>query len=278
MDLILQNIRIDRTLWGSDKYRILSFGNPSSVGEYRDIQGRLWITAAWVIGFDDKIQLMYILPLPNGPVVATTMQATDKKYVYEWDMEKTCDHIYAAYSASFAEWTDFLSTEKYIPGFLKDMKFEWVPGNQEFFLDCGALSLRAGRDVFNWTDDSELFMAPSWYKQEAVPEYGVRKFIINRDVRGKEYVVMYRNIKPDPILGSSALENWNDLVSKKYPFDEKPAISPRENTGSVGTLIDARRANPDVIHSLYIAMDDPQDEANFSSRLAALKNGIVIAE
>jgi len=32
MDLILRNIRTDRSLWGNDKYRILSYGEPSSKG------------------------------------------------------------------------------------------------------------------------------------------------------------------------------------------------------------------------------------------------------
>jgi hypothetical protein len=46
MDLILQNIRSERTLPPTtDKYRILSYGDPMEVTEYRDALGRTWIAA-----------------------------------------------------------------------------------------------------------------------------------------------------------------------------------------------------------------------------------------
>ncbi|GHV93083.1 hypothetical protein AGMMS50268_35860 [Spirochaetia bacterium] len=68
MDMILQNIRTERSLTRYDKYRILSFADPMEVGEYRDALGRSWIAAAWLIEFDDTVRILYILPLPNGPV------------------------------------------------------------------------------------------------------------------------------------------------------------------------------------------------------------------
>jgi hypothetical protein len=278
MDLILQNIRTERTLWGEDRYRILSFGDSATVGEYRDSQGRTWITAYWIIGFDDRVEIMYILPLPNGPAVVTTMQPSAMKDIYEWDMKKTCDHVYAAYSGSFTEWPSFLNMEKYIPDLLTDMKFEWMAAEQQFVLECGPVSISADKRVFTWENDSELFLAPSWYKQSSDPELGVRKYIINRDVRGKEYLVLYRNIKPDPKLGASAMENWADLVTGKYPFDEKPAISVKDNTGSVGALVESKSPQADIIHSLYLSMESPENEANLDSRLAALKGGITIRE
>jgi hypothetical protein len=277
-DLILQTIRTERTLWGNDKYRILSFGAPASTGEYKDALGRIWITAIWPLDFDDEVQIMYILPLPNGPAVISCLKPSAHLMDYEWDIKKTCDHAFVAYDANFDEWDDFIALKKYIPDFLKSLAFNWNAGNKNFAFQCGPVSINAGTDVFEWANDSEIFLAPTWYRKGSKLEYGVRKIIISRDVRGKEYIILYRNIKPDPILGTSAQENWNDLVQEKFPFDDKPAISVKDNTGSVGIIVKAQRPDPDVRFSLYLSMEDPQSEENLSKRFTALKSGLTITD
>ena len=276
MDLILHTIRTERTLWGNDKYRILSFGEPSATGSYKDAIGRTWITAYWALGFVDKVQIMYILPLPNGPAVLSTIQDSASLFIYEWDMQKSCDHIFASYDGSFAEWKDFVASGRYIPEFLSDLHFEWKDTEQSFSFNNGPLYISADRQVFDWGNDSQLFLAPSWYKQNNKLEFGVRKLTLNRDPRNKEFIVFYRNIKPDPKLGSNAMENWNDLVVEKYPFDGKPVISAKDNTGFAGAVIKAQQPNPDIIHSLYLSMADPLDEENLSQRLNAIKQKLII--
>ena len=276
MDLILQNIRTERTLWGNDKYRILSFGDPSSTGLYRDAVGRTWITAYWTIGFVDKVQIMYILPLPNGPAILSTVQDSAFLQDYEWDLRKECDHIFVAYDGSFTEWNDFIALGKYVPDFLNDLNFVWKSNEQSFSFNCSPMFISADKRVFDWANDSELFLAPSWYKQKDKLEFGVRKITLDRDPRGKEFIVLYRNIKPDPKLGTNAMENWNDLVIEKYPFDGKAAISVKDNTGSVGAIVRARLPDPDILYSLYLSMENPLSEDNLTQRFNAFKQMISI--
>ena len=276
MDLILQNMRTDRTLWGNDKYRILSFGDPSSTGQYKDALGRTWITANWAIGFADEVQIMFILPMPDGPILLTTMQDSDFLFDYEWDMRKSCDHIFAAYEGSFADWSNFIALNKYVPDFLKDIRFTWNSGTKNFSYSCGPLSIGAGQQVFDWVNESQLFLSPSWYMQNKQLELGIRKLILARDQRGNEFIVLFRNIKPDPKLGSDNMEYWNDLTVEKFPFDGKPVITAKDNTGTIGAIVKARQPDPDIIHSLYLSMDDPQNEDNLARRFDALKQGVTI--
>jgi len=276
MDLILRNIRTERTLWGNDKYRILSYGEPSSRGSFMDALGRTWFTAYWVIGFEDEVQIMYILPLPNGPVVFTTRQDSMFLHVYEWDMHKTCDHLFAAYSGSFEEWNNFITQKQFIPDFLKDIRFNWKSEEQSFSFSSGPLSISADKRVFDWNARSELFLAHSWYKISGKPEFGIRRVILYGDQRGKEYIHLYRNIKPDPKLGTNAMENWNDLAAAKPPFDEKAVLVPKDNNGFIGAILKARRPNPNVLFSLYFSMENPQDEENLSRRFGALKTGVSV--
>jgi hypothetical protein len=278
LDLMLQNVRSERTLWGNDKYRILSFGDPASVSSYADALGRTWTTAWWLIAYDDRVLIMYILPLPNGPALIVSIQSSAEKDEYEWDIRKICDHLYAAYSANFENWKAFMAEKSSVPNFLKDLRFDWQQDAQSFSLQVGSISIAVDKQVFDWTGTSELFLAPSWYKPKDSVEFGVRKVILNRDIRGKDFITLYRNIKPDPKLGAKNAEFWNDLVAAKYPFDEKPGISVKDNTGSVGTILHAETPNPNVRYSLYFSMENPLGEENLSRRFSALKTGIRVRE
>ncbi|MDR2941376.1 MAG: serine protease [Treponema sp.] len=276
MDLILRNIRTDRSLWGNDKYRILSYGEPSSTSSFRDALGRTWLKAYWIIGFDDEVYIMYILPLPNGPVIVSTKQDSAFLRIYEWDLYKTCDHLFAAYDGSFEEWGKYIDLKQYIPDLLKDIRFDWKSTEQSFSFSSGFLSISSDKNLFDWNARSELFLAPSWYKINNKLEFGIRKVILNRDQRGREYAIIYRNIKPDLKLGTNIMENWNDMVAEKYPFDEKPVISPKDNTGFVGAIIKARRPNPDVLFSIYLSMENPQNEENLNRKFGALKTSVSV--
>jgi len=121
-----------------------------------------------------------------------------------------------------------------------------------------------------------LFLAHSWYKLNNKPEFGIRRVILYGDQRGKEYVHIYRNIKPDPKLGTNAMENWNDLVKEKPPFDEKPVLSPKDNNGFAGAILKARRPNPDTLFTLYLSMENPQNEEDLSRKFGSLKAGMSV--
>jgi hypothetical protein len=219
---------------------------------------------------------MYILPLPNGPALITTMQSSSREKEYEWDLRKTCDHSYAAYTATFEGWNDFLAMKKYIPEFLKDFKFDWNSESRQIAFDTGNVSISADNTVLDWTNTSELFMAPSWYKVNDSIEFGIRKFVLNRDLRRRESFILYKNIKPDPILGTNAAEGFKDLVDEKYPFDGKPGIAPKDNTGSIGVIVKTKNPTPEVCYSLYLSMENPENEDNLIRRLTALQNGVKI--
>jgi hypothetical protein len=275
LDLILQNKRINRYVWFDD-YRILSFGDPVSTGFFKDSLGRTWITAFWNIGYEYSDLIMYILPMPDGPVIITTKQNTASIKEYEWDLQKTCDHLFVVYGASFEDWGRYFALDKYIPDFLKDMNFKWNGAEQAFSFNCGGLSINADKRVFDWSNQSELLLAPSWYKQNNKLEFGVRKVTLRVDKRGKENIIFHRNIKPDPKLGSNVIENWNDLAMEKFPFNDKPVVSSRDNSGFMGYIIKAKQPDPDVCFSLYLGMDNPQSEENISRRFNAFKNGVSI--
>ena len=275
MDLILQNIRTERTLWGNDKYRMLSYGQPASTGRYQDALGRIWITTQWILEFADEVHIMYILPLPDGPVLISTSQDSSFLQDFEWDLRKVCDHLFTAYAAAFEDWNDFLAMRQFTPSFLQNIRFQWNSNEQSFSLSCGDIRINANRNVFEWAGNSELFLAPSWYKLKDAAVFGFRKIILNKDPWGDDYIILYRNILPDPKLGSRVMENWNNLLSERHPFNGIPAVSARDNTGSIGAILN-NKPSTDTLISVYLSMENNLDEENLLSRFNALRQSISI--
>jgi len=276
MDIILKNKRTERDIWYYNKYRILSYGEPVSTGFYRDSLGRTWITANWEIGYNFNILIMYILPMPEGAIIMTSKQDKGSFHEYNWDLQKLCEHIFPIYQASFDEWNNFFTFTQYVPDFLKDIRFIWNSKEQVFSFNCGNISINADKQVFDWDNKSELRLYPSWYKQDNKFEFGVLKIKLCGDQRGKEYVNIYRNIKPDPKLDTSYIESWNDTILEKFPYNGKPVISNKDNTGFMGAIVKAKQPDPDVCFSLYLKMENPQSEEDINRRFNAFKNGVFI--
>ncbi|MDR1625067.1 MAG: serine protease [Spirochaetia bacterium] len=272
MDLILKGIKMERTL-GAGKYRVLSYGDPVSVSEYRDRQDRLWIRAHWLLAFEDAYLIAYILPTPSGPVVVMTkLPATDIRY--DWDIDMICDCLQVAYRADFSEWKKFLAKPEWVPGFLSRFNFAWDEKAASLSLRYPGVSLRAGSDIFAWTPRSALFFAPGYYLEGGKLSYAIRRTVLQQDLRGRNYLILDQNIKPDPRLGEKAEENWNDLLEARYPFDQIPRLSNKDNTGSAGLILPQEKPSGDIRYSLYFSMENPESTEAISERIKALAQGI----
>jgi len=276
MDTILKNQRTERDIWYYNEYRILSYGEPASTGLFRDSLGRTWITAHWEIGYDFSVLIMYILPLPDGAVIMTTKHDIGSFHEYDLDLQKSCEHIIPSYKAGLDEWDDFFALTQYVPDFLKEMRFLWNGEKQALSLKCGYMTINTDKRVFDWNNNSELHLYPSWYKQDNKLEFGILDITLYGDQRGREYITLYRNIKPDPKLDTSYIERWNDKVSGKYPYNGKPVVSNNDNTGFMGAILKAEQSDPDVVFTLYLKMENPQSEQDLSRRFNAFRNGVVI--
>jgi hypothetical protein len=278
MDTILSGYNMERTLGNIGKYRILSFGEPAGSGEYRDAQGRLWIKAWWLAGYDDSIVLTYILPMPNGPVVFMTRQSSYERHVYEWDMEVSCGRIMAAYSGDLDEWGRFLALKRWLPSSFETCSYDWNAEQKTAALSLPDFSVKADSSVFDWNSRSSLFLAPAYFSGENGVEYGIRTLSMQRDIKGSDYFVFFRNVRPDERLGESAMTRWNELVEGKYPFDGIARISAKDNTGSAGMLLGRESAGDASVtrYSIYLNMENPGGEDALAGRLKNLESGISV--
>jgi hypothetical protein len=276
MDTILQNIRMDRTL-GNDRYRILSFGETKLLSNYTDPLGRTWQTAQWLIEFVDQVLVMYILPLPDGPAVITVRKSSSTRDVYEWDLRKICDHVWAAYNGTFAGWSEFLGT-RHVPGFLKNLNYRWQESARQISFNTGDIVFTANNGIYDWTNSSELFLGPSNYLLNGQIRFGIRRITLSMDSRQKEYISVVKRLKPDQRMPNNSQESWNDVYQGRFPFNGVPAISARDNEGAVGTVLPPPSQNPNLRYTLYLSMENPQNEDNVQRRFDAFKSGVVIRD
>jgi hypothetical protein len=276
LDTILSGYNMERTLGNTGKYRILSFGEPAGTGEYRDAQGRVWIKAWWLAEYDDSILLSYILPMPNGPVVFMTRQNSYERHVYEWDMEMSCSRIMTAYRGDFDEWERFFALKKWLPSSFEKCIYDWNAEKKTAALSLPDFSVKADSSVFEWNNRSSLFLAPAYFSGENGVEYGIRTVSMQRDIKGNDYFILFRNVRPDERLGEAVMTRWNELVEGKYPFDGIARISAKDNTGSTGMLLGEKGAVPGVRYSLYLNMENPGGEDVLTGRLRILEKGISV--
>ncbi len=276
MDLVLKGVSLERSLGGSEKYRILSFGAPAEVGEYRDMAGRPWIRARWTVEFEDRALMAYILPLPDGPAIVWAYQPTARIAVYDWDLRAVCDRVQTGYKGEFSRWESFLGLGKLLPKAFEGVRFQWSEAARTVSLRTPDFSVSAGPEVFEWTPASSFFLSPAYYFQGGTVRYGFRKLLVQRDVRGRDFTILYKNIKPDPKLGAKAAEGWDALVKGRAPFDGKPGINPKDNVGALGAILAQAEPSPESLYSLYLSMEEPGGEQALSARFDALKSGIEI--
>ena len=276
MDTILQNIRLERTL-GNEKYRILSFGDPEEVSTYADFLGRTWLTSQWLIEFADQVLIMYILPLPNGPAVVTVRRPSSTQAIYEWDLRKICDHIWASYNGTFAGWGEFLAT-RHVPDFLKSLNYRWQESAKQISFNTGDIAFSANSNIYDWTSNSELFLGPSHYLLNDQIRFGIRRITLSLDSRQKENISVVKRLKPDARMPNNSQENWNDVYQERFPYNGIPAISARDNEGTIGTVLLPPSRNPNLRYTLYLSMENPRNEENVQGRFNAFKNGVQIRD
>jgi len=221
--------------------------------------------------------IAYILPLPDGAAVITARKSSSERDVYEWDIRKICDHIWAAYNGTFAGWSEFLGT-RHVPDFLKNLNYRWQENSRQISFNTGDIAFTVNNNVYDWTGGSELFLGPSHYLLNGKLRFDVRRIVLSLDSRQKEYISLVKRLKPDQRMPTNVQESWNDVYQERFPFNGTPAISAKDNEGVIGAVLPPPSKNPDLRYSLYLSMENPQNEDNVKKRFDAFKGGMVIRD
>jgi hypothetical protein len=220
---------------------------------------------------------MHILPLPNGPAVITTMQSSSMREIYEWDMKKVNDHIWASYFGTFEEWSKFITTD-FVPDFLRGLDFNWQESTQQISFNTNNIFVSADNNVFNWTNNSQLFLGPGHYMLDGQIRFGVRRITMFSDRRQREAITIVKRINPDSRMPRNFHESWNDVYQERFPFNGIPTITPRDNEGSVGAILAPPSGNPNLRYTLALSIENPRDDDHVLTHFNAFRNGVRVRD
>jgi S1-C subfamily serine protease len=279
VEYALKKVRVERTLAGSRanetyRFRILSLGSPYEQSEYRDSLGRLWIEARFLLPFDDKVFIVFLLPTPSGYVLLTAFCPSAAAGVFAYDMKKTLDHTHIAYSATFERWDEFLRIAKWVPAFLKDVFVRWESAESTLTLQTPPLTARLNAGIFEWSARSELFLSPAWQRDEGGITYGLQKLVFDKGDGTADYAVVYRNNKPAHNWGFGAERLWQTILARGSPFDEIPTVTLNAEKVAIGAVLQAEFPREDVRWTVYMESGRPGLQTEAQIRLNALKAGI----
>jgi len=277
MDLLLKGINIPRKI-ANDNTRILSFGEPIISSKHVDVYNRNWDLNVFLLEFSDGAIITFSTPTPQGKIFI--LKAVDSNQLDYWlyDMKKIMDFVYLSYFGKLKEWNEFLSLNENLPDCLKNIKFNYKK-NESVFLDAKRFSLNLDNKFIEFSDDSTMFLNYDFYLDKGKVVWDIRKVSFSEDKKDN-FLVLYKNIKPDTRLPDSYLKNWTSYNNKNHPYNENSYSE--EGRTNIGTILvnDSVQdlSKTDIIYTLYYAKEGNIENNKLKEELKLLKNEIKILE
>lgn len=234
MDLILKANAVTRSV-GSETVTITSFGNPTSTLSHVDNLGRTWFVNFWDIPWADVTVISYALPLPSGLFVMYCTNATDDIYNgWAYDIKYLSDFVMPGYSATIAQWKEFLSLpESTYPRqeFLKDAVLNI--DKQKTQVSFGSFKYEIPSKLISAGDDSDTFCLT--YRYDSNSDTGLKQttnavaLITQRKTDDYHYLMIGTQNTPPDGVDKSELDSWKQMHDKVVPYDGTPYAN-KQNT------------------------------------------------
>lgn len=220
MDLILQGYPVTRTIASQD-IRITSYGKPAYTENFSDSHGRRWLAARWDIPFADLSELLLALPTPDGAVgyMVQCDYAQWKENLF--DMRFLANFVFVSYEGTFHQWKTFLAAPELRPALFDSLHLKYSP-NSSFLLDTPRLSFTYTPSVMPISDQSEMAVAPAYYRDGGRVVWAIARVIITATQSGRSYLAFDKTFRPGRSASDAQKRTWANLSRGAYPFDETP--------------------------------------------------------
>ena len=220
MDLYLAGNKITRKV-GSADIRITSYGEPEEAEWFSDKWGRQWLRTVWLLPFADCEVIMYALPTPSGAVGISNIVRTSQAYTYDLDFKVMLNFIYVSFFADFNQWTAYLANPERTARIFDSINFQYTIGETARF-NSDSLNVVYDGSLIGISDKSRLFMVTGFCKNRDSYTWDIsRLFFYESDVSAN-YFALEKKYRPIDPHDSDKMEDWNNVVGQKYPFDRDP--------------------------------------------------------
>lgn len=279
MDLLLRGLYFSRA-FGSEQIRITSFGPAKEEDTYIDAYQRKWQVRRWSIEHSDETVVTYALPVPGGYAVLLNSADEAASFMFEVDMKTLVDFVFITYYGTLKQWKELLSAKHLLPAVFDSIAIEPSYG-EGFRYRSKRLSLVYPNELMKVTEDSDLHLMFSYFKEDGRVVWDVSTVLVGEDRATNEHVSVGRHIRPPKTLPDSERTTWESLVHRRMPYTDTPFFDKSRTVIAGIHRTDGEKtasADSSLLYSILYAADGSHDTATMDTRLKRFRAGVSINE
>ncbi len=218
MDLILKGVYIYREI-GSEKVKIVSMGKAHEEYPFTDSYGRIWTVRTWRQEYNDRMFVVFSLPVPGGCIAMVRVDQTgDVTSAHIPDLKVLTDFIYLSYYGTFKEWREFLALKDKLPSIFSTLDIQ-IENGKRFRFASRRFSASYGPELMSVTDNSDLTLRFSYFRDRRKTVWDVDGIVIGDDKHNKICYTVFRFAKPPKELPDKFQSGWEDVAEQKFPYN-----------------------------------------------------------
>jgi hypothetical protein len=274
MDLMLKGIGLTRRV-GTEAVKITSLGKAATESIHVDARGRRWQMRTWLIEYNDSAVVTAALAVPSGYVVMYNTVATKSAHATAELYELLTEFSYVSYSATLAQWREFLASTALHPEILSTIAIDFAYG-KGFSYRSKRCSVAFTTDLQKIAATSGLTLKFSYFEDGGKVVWDVAAISLSDDVNGDTWFTLLRHPHPPASLPDSYRSEWEKIVGRRHPYTGAPYKDDGRTVieSVIGTSSDS--AAFQYTMSYYVAGE--KDAESMKAMLALLAQGTSILE
>lgn len=276
MDLMLQAFSLKRAM-GPEQIRITSLGAPVEDGVFVDHYGRRWQARRWLMPYNDRVLLVFALPVPDGYAVLLRATNTGQTHTHRADMEAITDFVYPNYIGTLGQWREYLkAAATLLPTPLRNVDLGIGDGSGLRY-QSARLAFRMPAQVMNVSDQSRLELDLSYFRDHGQVVWDVAGIELFENAHSSNGVTLIRHPEPSEDMEDSYFSWWNKVRLHQHPFDAVP-FKDGDVSYIRATQPPVGAGQPHFYYSLRYSAEGSPDEAAMKARLDDLQKGLSVLE
>ena len=261
MDLILEGINIPRKIANQD-IRITSLGKPFFTETVEDRYKRKWTCSKWLIEYSDEYIMLFTLPTPEGCIILFDTNKSCWLESMNYDMLKILDFIDVSFFGKYREWNEFLSMNSISDNF---KSIEISENNEYIRIKTAGYDFSASAESFIFNEDTNIMIDYDVFEENSTAVWDIRKIVVSENEKNN-YIVLYKNLKPDPSLIEKYQTGWKNVQEMSHPFNS--TVFNENGQTNIGKIINSGDIETgDFLYSLYISREGKIEESEMKTAL-----------
>jgi serine protease Do len=276
MDLLLKGLYIHRNV-ESEKIKITSMGKASLEYIFADSYGRKWVVREWLMEYNDRKVVIFLLPVPGGYVAMMRIGQTgqvDDGYVP--DMKVLADFMYLSYYGTLKQWKEFLSLKELLPAAFRDIDISFEYG-KNFSYGSKRLSIAYDNSIMKITEDSDLQLRFAYFREDNRTVWDVQSVGLGEDKSRSTAFRVARNIRPVTELSDKYQSVWKNLENRQFPYN-RSSYTDDKVTVIATCCLNGSNPAADVLYSASHLRDGNVEQKPMEEGLDRFLKGLTLFE